>query len=141
MNIQLQNLKTRGELGVFYYCLVASDILIGIFNADSRKRVSKFSGLRQFLVFEDLYNGERSLQANKTSKKHQNLNLKQQATSKLQPISLISYLSKKKQKTKSCNKSVKLYSYYSTQECDNSITIYFPFSKRQFPKKSNAVFI
>ena len=35
----------------------------------------KFSGLRWFLVFEDLYNGEGSLQANKTSKKHQNLNL------------------------------------------------------------------
>ena len=50
--------------------------LIGIFNADSRKNVSKFSGLRWFFVFEDLYNGEGSLQANKTSKK-QNLNLKQ----------------------------------------------------------------
>ena len=42
--------------------------LIGIFNADSRKSVSKFSGLMWFLVFEDLYNGEISLQANKTSK-------------------------------------------------------------------------
>ena len=50
--------------------------LVGIFNADSRKNVSKFSGLRWFFVFEDLYNGEGSLQANKTSKK-QNLNLKQ----------------------------------------------------------------
>ena len=32
--------------------------LIGFFNADSRKSVSKFSGLMWFLVFEDLYNGE-----------------------------------------------------------------------------------
>ena len=39
-------------------------------------RPSSFSGLRWFFLFEDLYNGERSLQANKTSKK-QNLNLKQ----------------------------------------------------------------
>ena len=43
--------------------------LIGIFNADSRKSVSKFSGLRWFLVFEDLYDREGSLQATKTSKK------------------------------------------------------------------------
>ena len=42
--------------------------LIDIFNADSRKNVSKLSGLRCFLVFEDLYNGEGSLQANKTKK-------------------------------------------------------------------------
>ena len=42
---------------------------MGIFNADSRKSVSKFSRLRWFLVFEDLYNGEGSLQANKASKK------------------------------------------------------------------------
>ena len=51
--------------------------LIDIFDADSRKSISKFSGLRWFLVSEDLYNREGSLQANKTSKKHQNLNLKQ----------------------------------------------------------------
>ena len=60
------------------------------------EKVSKFSGLRWFLLFEDLYNGEGSLQANKTSKK-QNLNLKlkgNKGTLKLQPISLI-YLSKK----------------------------------------------
>ena len=44
--------------------------LIGIFNTDSKKSVSKFSGLRYFLVFEDLYNEEVSLQANETSKKH-----------------------------------------------------------------------
>ena len=31
--------------------------LVGIFNADSRKSISKFSGLRRFLLFEDLYNG------------------------------------------------------------------------------------
>ena len=43
--------------------------LIGIFNPDSRKRVSKFSAIRWFLLFEDLYYGEGSLQANKNSKK------------------------------------------------------------------------
>ena len=43
--------------------------LIDTFSADSRKIVSKFSGLRWFLLFEDLCNGEGSLQANKTSKK------------------------------------------------------------------------
>ena len=84
--------------------------LIGIFNADSLKSISKFSGLWWFLVSEDLYNGEGFLQANKTSQKQQNLNLKQQVTSKLQPISLISYPSRKERK-KSCNKSVKLYFY------------------------------
>ena len=42
--------------------------LIDIFNADSRKNVTKLSGLRWLLVFEDLYNGEGSLQANKTKK-------------------------------------------------------------------------
>ena len=36
----------------------------------SRKSVSKFSNLKWFLLFEDLYNGEGSLEANKTSKKH-----------------------------------------------------------------------
>ena len=66
MNIQLQNLKIKGDLG---FCLVASNRLLGIFNADSRKDVSKFSGLRWFLVFDDLYNEKTSLQANKTSKK------------------------------------------------------------------------
>ena len=30
--------------------------------------------------------------------------------------------------------------YYCTQKYDDSITTYFPFSKIQFPKKSNAVF-
>ena len=44
--------------------------LIAIFNADSRKNVSKFSDLRWFLLFEDIYNGEGSSQANKTRKKH-----------------------------------------------------------------------
>ena len=33
---------------------------------DSRKSVSKFSDLRWFILFEDLYNEEGSLQANKT---------------------------------------------------------------------------
>ena len=60
MNIQLQNLKIKGELGFFYFIsawYLVTD-LIGIFNADSRKSVSNFSGLRWFLPFEDLYNGE-----------------------------------------------------------------------------------
>ena len=68
--------------------------LKSIFNVDSRKNALKFSGLRWFLLFEDLYNGEGSLQENKTSKKH-NLNSNQEGnkgTSKLQPIFLISYL-------------------------------------------------
>ena len=52
-------------LGIWW--LVAD--IIGIFNADSRKTVFKFSGLRWFFLFEDLYNGQGSLQANKTSKK------------------------------------------------------------------------
>ena len=48
----------------------------------------------------------------------------------------LNFLSFKKEK-RSCNKSVKFY--YSTQKYD-SITTYFPFSKRQFPPKLNAVF-
>ena len=36
---------------------------------------------------------------------------------------------------KSCNKSVKLRFYYSKQKYDDSITRYFPFSKREFSKK------
>ena len=44
--------------------------LTDIFNAGSRKGVSKLSGLRWFLLLEDLHNEEGSLQANKTSKKH-----------------------------------------------------------------------
>ena len=42
--------------------------VIGIFDADNRKSVSKFSGLWWFLLLEDLYNEEGSLQANETSK-------------------------------------------------------------------------
>ena len=72
---------------------------MGIFNADSRKSVSKFSRLRWFLVFEDLYNGEGSLQVNKTSKK---------ATA-----NFFNFFQKKKKER--CNKSVKLYFYYSAQ--------------------------
>ena len=49
--------------------------LISVVNANSRKIFSKFSGLRWFFHFEGLYKGEGSLQANKTNKKHQNLNL------------------------------------------------------------------
>ena len=51
--------------------------LVGIFNTESRKTVSKLTGLRWFLLFEDLQNAVEHLQANKTRKKHQNLNLKQ----------------------------------------------------------------
>ena len=51
--------------------------LVGIFYAESRKTVSKLTGLRWFLLFKDLHNEEGPLQANKTRKKHQNLNLKQ----------------------------------------------------------------
>ena len=39
------------------------------------EKLSKFSGLRWLLLFEDLYNIEGYLQANKTNKK-QNLNFK-----------------------------------------------------------------
>ena len=42
-------------------------------------------------------------------------------------------------KKKSCNKLLKLYFYYS-RKYDDSITTYFPFSKRKFTKKPNAVF-
>ena len=42
--------------------------LRSISNAEDRKSISKFSGLRLFLVFEDLCNGEGSLEANETSK-------------------------------------------------------------------------
>ena len=51
--------------------------LVGIFNTKSWKTVSKLIDLRWFLLFEDLHNGDGPLQANKTRKKHQNLNLKQ----------------------------------------------------------------
>ena len=71
MNIQLQNLKIERELASSKYFISAWWLvtdLIGIFNADSRKIVSKFSSLMWFFLFEDLYNGEGSLQANKTRK-------------------------------------------------------------------------
>ena len=97
---------------------------IGILNADSRKSVSKFSWLRWFLVFEDLYNGEGSSQTNKTSKKTE-FKLKTVSNFKAR-ANFFNFL------------SVKLY--YSTQKYDDSITRYFPFSKRQFPQKLNAVF-
>ena len=71
MNIQFQNLKIKGELAYSKYFIsawwLATD-LIGIFNADSRKTVSEFSGLRRFFLFEDLYNGEGFLQVNETNK-------------------------------------------------------------------------
>ena len=46
------------------------------------------------------------------------------------------YLSFKKK----LHKSVKLHFYYSAQKHDDSITRYFSFSKRPFPKNSNIVF-
>ena len=73
MNIPLQNLKIKRELASSKYFISAWWLvtdLIDIFNADSRKSVFKFSSLRWFFLFEDLYNGEGSLQANKTSKKY-----------------------------------------------------------------------
>ena len=54
------------------------------------------SGLRWFILFEDLYNGEGSLQANKTSKKH-NLNLKQHGNKRtLKPQPILLFLKKRK---------------------------------------------
>ena len=104
--------------------------LIGIFNADSRKSVSKFSGLRWFLVFEGLYNGEESLQANKTSKKTLEFKLKTVSNFKV-TANFFNFLSFKKKK--SCNKSVKLYLYYySTQKYDNLIRT-FAFRKCSAP--------
>ena len=107
--------------------------LTGIFNVEIRKSVSKFSSLRWFLVFEDLYNGEGSLEPNKTS---QNIRIYTQNSkylaSKLQQISLISYLSKKK------NQFIDLF-IFITQKYDDSTTIVI-FSKRLFTKKLNAVF-
>ena len=47
---------------------------------------------------------------------------------------------KKRIEKKSCNKSLKLHFYYSRQKYDDSITRYFPFSKREFLKKLNVVF-
>ena len=73
MNIQLQNLKIKRELTSSKYFISAWWLvtdLIGIFNTDSRKTVSKFSGLSSFFLFEDFYNGEGFLQAHKTPKGH-----------------------------------------------------------------------
>ena len=42
--------------------------LIGTFNAESRGIVSKFSGLWGFVLLENLYSREGSLEVNKTSK-------------------------------------------------------------------------
>ena len=72
---------------------------------------------------EDSYNGEGSLQANETSKEQPTGNF-------------FNFLSFKKKKKKSCNKSVKLHFYYSIQKYD-SIIRYFKF---YFPQKSNVVF-
>ena len=58
-----------------------------------------------FLLFEDLYNGEGSLQANKTSKKQNFFNF-------------LSFKKEKKKEKKSCNILVKLHFYYYTQKYD-----------------------
>ena len=44
-------------------------------------------------------------------------------------------------KKKSCNKSVELHCHYSTQKYDDTITRYFPFSKREFQKIECWVYI
>ena len=65
------NLKNQASQASSKYFVSAWQLvtyLIGICNADSGQ---------WFLLFEDLYNAEGSLQVNKTSKKHQNLNVKQ----------------------------------------------------------------
>ena len=50
--------------------------------------------------------------------------------------SFFNFLSfKNKKEKKSCNKSVNFF-YYSTQKYDDSITTWFPFSRGQFPKKT-----
>ena len=69
--VKSKNQRRAMLLQSIYFCLVASDGLdrIDTFNANSRKSVPKLSGLRWFLLFEDLYNEEGSLQANKTSEK------------------------------------------------------------------------
>ena len=76
LNIQLQNLKIKGEMTsstyVFSTWWLVTD-LIGIFNSDSRKTASKFSDLRWFFFFfEDLYNREGSLQAKQVAKNIRN---------------------------------------------------------------------
>ena len=63
----VENLKIKGELGTFEVFISAWWLVMDLI---CRKSVSKFSGLRWFFVFENLYNGEESLQANKTSKRH-----------------------------------------------------------------------
>ena len=61
--------QRRGFFEVFYSCLVASDRLNKYFNADSRKSLQMLR-FKMDPSLEDLYNGEGSLQANKTNKKH-----------------------------------------------------------------------
>ena len=101
--------------------------LIGIFNADSRKSVSEFLGLRWLLVFEDLCNG--------ASKKYSNLNLKQWVYNFQATASFFNFLSFKKK-----NQFFDLF-IFITQKYDDSITTYFIFSKRQFTKKKMCVYI
>ena len=72
-------------------------VLNGIFNADNRKKFSKFSGLKWFLLFED-FTMERDHYKQKLAK---TLDFKlkivgNKRTSKLQPISLILIFQKEK---------------------------------------------
>ena len=73
--------------------------------------------MKFYTMERDLYK-QIKLEKTNIDKTNQNLKLKQngnKGNSKLQPISLISYPSKKKQK-RSCNKSVKLQFSYSTEK-------------------------
>ena len=51
MNIQLQNLKIKGVVGIFISAWLLVTDLIGTFNADSRKSVSKFSGFFSWKIY------------------------------------------------------------------------------------------
>ena len=51
MNIQSQNLKIKGVLGIFISAWLLVTDLIGTFNADSRKSVSKFSGFFSWKIY------------------------------------------------------------------------------------------
>ena len=93
--------------------------LISIFNADSRKSVSKFSGLRWFLVVEDLQNEQ------KTSE----MQLKTVSNFKA-TANFFNFLTLKKEK-KSCNKSV---NFILISLFDDLITTYFPFLRDISPK-------
>ena len=91
----------------------------------------KFSGLKWFLVFEDLYNREGSLRRNKTSKTLEfRLKTVNNFKTTVNFFNLLSFKKKEKRKKKTCSKSGKLYFYYSTRKHDDLITTYFPFCRR-----------